>query len=64
MLPLKPTIYIYIIYVYVYFSSLQMPHVQDYLIPLTELKPMLDVGDDALGAVYSLHDSICPYFVL
>ena len=30
-------------------SSSQMPHVQDYLIPLSELKPMLDVGDDALG---------------
>ncbi len=31
-------------------SSSQMPHVQDYLIPLSELKPLLDVGDDALGA--------------
>eukprot|EP00434_Breviolum_minutum_P016829 symbB.v1.2.014846.t1/scaffold1079.1/size239879/4 len=32
--------------------------IQDYLIPLTELKPMLDVGDDALG-VYPIW--LCPY---
>ena len=25
------------------------PQTKDYLIPLTELKPMLDLGDDSLG---------------
>mmetsp|Transcript_55331 Transcript_55331/g.103802 ORF Transcript_55331/g.103802 Transcript_55331/m.103802 type:complete len:503 (+) Transcript_55331:131-1639(+) len=32
--------------------------IQDYLIPITELKPMLDVGDEALG-VYPIW--LCPY---
>eukprot|EP00438_Fugacium_kawagutii_P016282 Skav201196 [mRNA] locus=scaffold633:389449:392037:- [translate_table: standard] len=34
---------------------------QDYLIPLKELKPMLDLGDDALGdgCVYPIW--LCPY---
>jgi len=32
--------------------------IQDYLIPLTELKPMLDLGDDSLG-VYPIW--LCPY---
>ncbi|CAJ1333627.1 unnamed protein product [Effrenium voratum] len=32
--------------------------IQDYLIPITELKPMLDLGDEALG-VYPIW--LCPY---
>jgi len=32
--------------------------IQDYLVPITELKPMLDLGDEALG-VYPIW--LCPY---